>query len=157
MRKDYSPQNNELHKKAKKSSRSKYFSNKVMELIRESYFPETLKIRHGAILVKGGKIIAFGVNSAKNHPMAFEPILRGKSNRDIANVLTLHAEMNCFRSIKNKENINGSIMYVGRLSQDKNERMSCPCESCQYYLQMYGVRKVVYSTGNENEWYEVRI
>lgn len=150
------PSPNRLHLNAKRASRSRRFYEKTMNLIKNSYFSEDLRIRHGAIIIKGGAIIGQGINSMKNHPMAFYPILIGESNREIGNVLTIHAEMQAIKSVKNKKNLKGSIMFVGRLSLDLKERMSCPCESCEFYIKKYGIQKVIYSVGN-NEWMEVKI
>lgn len=147
---------NRLHLFAKKSNRSRKFYDKTIDLIRNSVYSDDLRIRHGAIIIKGGNIIGQGINSMKNHPMAFLPIIMGESNREIGNVLTIHAEMQAIKSVKNKKNLKGSVMFVGRLSLDQKERMSCPCESCEFYIKKYQIQKVVYSIGN-NEWMEVKV
>lgn len=158
------PSPNRLHLGSRKSRKSRKFADKVIQLIKTSNFPDQLTERHAAIIIRGGKIIGFGVNTLKVHPMVLEPVLRGQSNRLVTvnlignpNVLlTLHAEMVAIRSVRNKELLRGSTIFVGRYSKFHGEMLSCPCESCEYYLKKYGIKRAVYST-NSGDWFEANI
>ncbi len=158
------PKPNRLHSSARKSNKSRKYFDKTIDLIKTSYFPVELTERHAAIIIKGGNIIGFGVNSLKAHPMVLEPVLRGKSDRTMAitmygsptSLLTLHAEMVAIRNCRNKESLRGATMFVARYSPFHGEMLSCPCQSCEYYLKKYGIQRVVYST-QTGEWYESTI
>lgn len=99
--------------------------------------------KHGAIVVKDGKIIGRGTNYGYTSP------LRGHHS--------LHAEVdaifNAVRNIKNKKKIIGAELYVVnwyKYTNNKTEILRCskPCNNCKRVIEMYGISKVYYSTGD---------
>lgn len=144
---------NKFHFQSKNIEIPKY-SLMCIDLIEKSSYHPELTAKHSAIIVNSGRIIGQGINVHKTHPMAIKPILWFKSSRMLETSWTIHAEMNAIRSVKNKDLLRGATMYVARLSKRYGLRMSCPCESCQYYIRMYGIKKIVYTTDNGNWMYQ---
>jgi tRNA(Arg) A34 adenosine deaminase TadA len=94
--------------------------------------------KHGAVAVKGGRVVGVGVNSYQNDESLFEILPYN---------LSTHAEQACLRAIGN--NARGATIYVARVSRTGEERMSKPCSACQKALKLAGVRRVVYTIESE--------
>ena len=86
----------------------------------------------GAIICdKKGRVVAWGYNSYKSHPIF-----------GAGNYRTLHAESAALYCAKRLGiDIYGMDMFVFR----KNNRKSKPCKDCQKLLIEYGISKVYYS------------
>jgi deoxycytidylate deaminase len=101
----------------------------------------TARVKHGAVLVRGGSVLAKACNSYRTHPKWGGGPLR-----------TLHAEAAVIRkAISRGIDPKGSVIYVAR----KNAQMSKPCPSCQAIIEEHGIRKVVYTDREGNvvtEW-----
>lgn len=117
----------------------KYFdlAQKISEL--SSYG----RISIGAVIVKGGGVLACGVNKRKTHP------LQKKYNKYRGFILKndyLHAEMCAI--INSRTDLRGAEMYVAR--RDKNGRLSLcrPCEACIKAMKDNGITGVYYTTAN---------
>lgn len=90
---------------------------------------EHKNFKHGAVLVKDGRIISEGSNkytTSKIHGFG-----------------SIHAEECALRSI-NKD-VKGGTMYIARLAS-YGPAMSKPCYRCQLVLKNAGVRRVVYTS-----------
>lgn len=98
----------------------------------------SVREKHGAVAVRGGRVVGVGVNSYQNDHNLFDIL---PFNR------TTHAEQACLRAIG--ENARGAVMYVARVNRDGEEKMSKPCSMCQKALREAGVRKVVYTIESE--------
>lgn len=151
------PSPNRLHHNARPTRKGHNFINKTLKYLSEYNYAADMRFRHYSIIVKAGKILGMGASSFKSHNMPRIPILLGESNRELDCILTLHSEMSAILSVKNKDNLKGSTIFVARMSQLHGERLSCPCESCEYYLRKYGIERVVYSTDKPGVWYEARL
>lgn len=148
---------NQLHQKGRKTNRGRFFMDQIIKIIEKSEYPQKLKRhKHAAIIVKGGKIIGVGINSMKPHPMALPRNIMNTGERTLDEIYTIHAEMAAIRSVKNKENLKGTTIFVGRLSDCWGETLSCPCPICTFYLKKYGIQRAIYST-NDGHWFEARI
>tara|TARA_R100000008_G_C3548651_1_gene149048 strand:+ start:380 stop:826 length:447 start_codon:yes stop_codon:yes gene_type:complete len=101
------------------------------------------KIRHGAVLVKGGSIISTSFN--KDKFSAFGERFRKQG----LGPATHHAELGCVLGIDRSKTV-GSTIYVVRINKKGEYRLSKPCPMCHEILKFCGVKKVVY-TKNENE------
>lgn len=55
-----------------------------------------------------------------------------------------HAEVAALRQIKDSD-ISKVTVYVMRIRRDGHLGMSAPCNACQKYLDLRGVKKVIYS------------
>lgn len=110
---------------------------------RMAFQSEYGKIRHGAVLVKGGSVLNASFN--KSNYNAFADRFR-KSSRGPA---THHAEIGCILGI-DKTMSEGATVYVVRINKQGQFKLSKPCEMCHDILKFCGVKKVVY-TCDENE------
>lgn len=146
---------NKIHFESKLSTKKRFFDD-CLNLLNSSFYHEQLTAKHAAIIVNGNRIIGQGVNVHKTHTMAVRPILWKKSGRILECAWTIHAEMNAIRSVRNKELLIGATIYVARMSDRHGLRLSCPCDSCQYYINFYGIKKIVYTT-DDNVWHEVKL
>lgn len=101
------------------------------------------KIRHGAVLVKGGSVINASFNKPNYSSFAsrFREATRGPA--------THHAEVGCILGI-DKTITEGTTVYVVRINKHGDFKLSKPCEMCHNILKFCGVKKVIY-TCNENE------
>lgn len=91
-----------------------------------------MKFKLGAVIIKRGKLLGFGYNSSKTHP-----IFGSKDNYK-----TLHAEgaaLYCAKKLGN--DVKGATMIVYR----KGGRMSKPCDHCQSIIEKAGIAKVIYT------------
>lgn len=106
----------------------------------ENFYSLTLKIagtsqchyRMGAIIVKGNRILAVGVNVVKTHPIVT------KNYQD--HCVSIHAELNAI--IRAQTDIIQSTLYVAR----DGGKVSKPCTACQELMKLAGIRTMVYST-----------
>lgn len=94
----------------------------------------TGRARHGAIIVKGGSVLSVGINKSRTHDSWINDRPR--------NQCSIHAEISAIRSAGN---VSGATLYVCRVNKLNELRLSAPCTNCQDYIEMSGIRKVVYS------------
>lgn len=68
---------------------------------------------------------------------------------------SLHAERAVVKALGDTSQLNGCTLEVIRLNKSGLIRSSKPCHNCQTFLHKcirdYGLRKVVYSSDNEDE------
>ena len=100
------------------------------------------KIRHGAVLVKGGSVKNVSFNKDKYN--SFGTRFRDK-NRGPA---TMHAELGCILGLS-RSVTSGSDLYVCRINKNGEFRYSKPCSMCHHALKHVGVKRVYYTT-NDN-------
>jgi deoxycytidylate deaminase len=98
------------------------------------------KHHHGAILIKGGKIVNTSCNKSQHCEFA-------ERFRDEPGYGTIHAELGCILGLPRKLTIGTSILVV-RVSQDGNWKLSKPCSMCEKCLKYVGVIRVLYSVDN---------
>ena len=99
--------------------------------------------RHGAVLVRSGAVINFGINSEKYSSIG------AKYRPEEKGVSTYHAEIKAILNIPRSQT-KGAIMYVARASKGKKEeRMSKPCKMCHAVLQERGIRQVYYTVDDK--------
>ena len=98
--------------------------------------------RHGAVLVRGNRVI--NVSANKNSHARFGNRFR-KRNCGHA---THHAELGCILGI-DRAVTRGSTIYVARVGKLGNMKISKPCEMCEEVLRHVGVKKVVYTINDK--------
>jgi len=100
---------------------------------------------HGACLFKGSRVISFGFNKRKTHPIVskFTMAVDGR-NRFVA----IHAELNCILGL-DISLTEGTTMYVWRESSDGTPLISKPCEMCEVLLKQAEIKKVIYTISQE--------
>jgi tRNA(Arg) A34 adenosine deaminase TadA len=89
---------------------------------------------HGAVLERGGVIIAVGINQ--------DEVKSPKHSH-----FSTHAEVAAI--IKAGEAARGATLYVARVKKSK-AAMSKPCPNCQLAIKIAGIRKVFYSIDGDN-------
>jgi len=99
--------------------------------------------RHGAVLVKGGSVI--NASSNKSNFCSFGARFRSPSEGNA----TLHAELGSVLGV-DRSTTQGSDVYVARINNDGDFRMSKPCSMCQNAMRHCGISRVYYTTGKGN-------
>lgn len=97
-----------------------------MEEALENAKQSTMNHRHGAVVVKNGKILSSG------------------HNRIRARWPSIHAEMDALLSLSPKDR-RGATVYVARVSASGGIRNSKPCLMCERCMRKWGVSRVVWS------------
>jgi deoxycytidylate deaminase len=99
--------------------------------------------RHGAVLVRGGAIINFGINSEKYSSVG------AKYRPEEKGVSTYHAEIKAILGI-DRSITKGAVMYVARASKGKKEeRISKPCTMCHAVMKERGISQVFYTIDDQ--------
>lgn len=104
--------------------------------------------RHGAVLIKGGSVINLAANN-DNHT-SFGQRFRSSPGR-----ATHHAETACVLGIERSTTM-GATMYVARVNKSGEWKMSKPCSMCHEVMKFVGIKKVVYTVG-ENKWQSYKL
>lgn len=110
--------------------------NLCLRLTNKSKMPEH---RHAAVLVKGGKVLAVGINKNKAGMLA-DPVYGLKG---------WHSETDCLLSIP-KENIKDAVLYVAGVTKSGKLVNSKPCPCCQKFISKFPLKGVYYSDGKGN-------
>lgn len=110
---------------------------KAIELTKNS---DHILQRHGAVIVRNGRIISYGWNKMKTHPKSLHPFK------------AIHAEMDAIFKAKGKAQ--GGTLYVARLTNVGIPMNSQPCPYCMATMIAAGIRRVFY-TDNDGKWTEL--
>ena len=120
-------------------SRKRYFDLAKRAAMESTYG----KLRHGAVVVKGGSVVSFGFNKS-NHcqfGQRFRHMDKGPA--------TQHAEISAILGLP-RSATQGADVYVVRINNDCDWRMSKPCPMCEQALKFVGVKRVFYTTGDKH-------
>lgn len=98
------------------------------------------RMRHGAIVTKGGRILSSGVNTHRNNPALFD-----NPNEHSAH-FTYHAEIRAIKPLS-EDALRGATIYVARVFRSGMPGLSRPCTPCYMELIAKGIKKVVYTVG----------
>lgn len=103
------------------------------------YFATKSKARntHGAVVVKGGRVLGAGWNKDRNHPLIVSP-------EHIKTDCSYHAEEVAIKDAGN--NLKGAVIYVARVNKQGKDRDSYPCEKCSALIEEAGIKKVIYTS-----------
>lgn len=106
------------------------------------YFATKSKSRntHGAVVVKGGRVLGTGWNRDRNPPNIVDP---DRIKQDCS----YHAEEVAIREAGN--NIKGAVIYVARINKQGKDRDSQPCVKCYSLIKEAGIKKVIYTSEKE--------
>lgn len=98
---------------------------------------------HGAVIVKGGRVVGTGYNRNRNHPMIVSP-------EHIKTNCSIHAEESAIRDAG--YDVKNAVIYVARVSKSGEDRDSKPCPRCSNLISQSGIKRIVYTTqaGREN-------
>ena len=98
------------------------------------------RMKHGSVIVRGGSVIATGVNKDRNHPAIV-------SEEHIKTDCSVHAEID---AIKKAKDTSGATIYVARVNRRGQARDSRPCSRCYAAIKDSGIKKIVYTTSEDN-------
>lgn len=98
----------------------------------------TARNTHGAVVVKGGRVMGTGFNKDRNHPAIVSP-------EHIKTDCSYHAEEVAIREA-GENNLRGAIIYVARVNKSGYDRDSAPCPKCSALIEKAGIKRVVYTT-----------
>lgn len=104
--------------------------------------------RHGAVLVKGGRVIATAPNVYKNDPALFQaeyPHDLQRQKSALREHCSVHAEAKVIRLAGSAAR--GSTIYVARMDRYGYSAMSKPCQDCAAAMSEAGVKAVVFTSG----------
>lgn len=101
---------------------------------------ECYRARHGAIVVKGRRILSSGVNTYRNKPAVFD-----NPNEHSAH-FTYHAEIRAIKPLS-ADALRGATIYVARVFRSGLPGLSRPCTPCYMELLNKGIKKVVFTVG----------
>ena len=104
--------------------------------------------RHGAVLIKGGSVLNLAANS--NNHTSFGQRFRSSPGR-----ATHHAETACVLGL-DRSSTHGATMYVARVNKTGEWKLSKPCSMCHEVMKFVGIKRVVYTTG-DNEWESYKV
>lgn len=92
--------------------------------------------KHGAIVVKSGRVVGTGFNKFKNSPDIIpEELIKVHCSR--------HAEEVAIKEAG--KNSRGAILYVARVNKHGEDRNSRPCSVCSNLITSSGIKKVIYT------------
>lgn len=92
--------------------------------------------RHGAVIVKGGRVVGTGFNKDRNNPHIVSP-------EHIKSDCSYHAEELAIREAG--DNIKGATIYVARVNNQGEDRNSKPCPKCHNLIEGSRIKRVVYT------------
>lgn len=92
---------------------------------------------HGAVIVKGGRVLSTGWNKNRNHPAIVSP-------EHIKTECSYHAEEVAIREA-GEDNVKGAVIYVARVSKNGADRDSKPCPKCAALIRQAGIKRVVFT------------
>ena len=100
------------------------------------------KLRHGAVLVRGGSIINTSFNKDKfcSFGTKFRDPDRGHA--------TIHAELGCVLGLS-RGVTQGTDLFVCRINKHGEFRNSKPCAMCHEIMKHVGIKRVYYTTNHE--------
>ena len=112
------------------------------------------RIKIGCCIVKRTKILTVGVNLLKSHPAQkrFNKY-RGIDTNKIYN--NIHAELDAILKVANKNELEGSDIYLYREDVSGIMKMSKPCPACTHMLREYGIKNIYYT--DKNKYYKERL
>jgi deoxycytidylate deaminase len=92
--------------------------------------------KHGALVVKSGRVMGAGYNKDTNNPMSVSP-------EHIKTHCSRHAEVEAIRDAK--RNVDGAVLYVARVNRQGQDRNSKPCKYCEAVIRETNIKKVIYT------------
>ena len=92
---------------------------------------------HGAVVVKGGRVLGTGWNKNRNNPTIVSP-------EHIKTDCSYHAEEVAIREA-GEDNVRGAIIYVARINKNGEDRDSKPCPKCASLIEQVGIKRVVFT------------
>ena len=96
------------------------------------------KNTHGAVVVKGGRVLGTGWNKNRNRPAIVSP-------EHIKTDCSVHAEQVAIKDA-GESNVRGAIIYVARINRHGNDRDSKPCLRCSELIERVGIKRIIFTS-----------
>lgn len=97
-----------------------------------------MRARHGAVIIKGGRVLSTGINKTKRNKNA------ARNQYE-----SIHAEeaaiINLLRQPDGLKHLAGSTIFITRVLKNGTTANSAPCSSCAKLIQSVGIRKVIHT------------
>lgn len=110
---------------------------KYLNLAKKAAASSSEKKRHGAVVARGGRVLGIGFNKFRNHPSIIEP-------DKIKEHCSIHAEVDALSKVSDPRR---ATIYVARVSNSGDDRLSKPCSYCHRFIVESGIKKIVYTEG----------
>lgn len=94
------------------------------------------KKKHGAVVVKSGRVVGTGFNKNRNNPLFCSP-------EHIKPHASKHAEIAAIKEAGG--NVSGAVLYVARVNNFGQDRNSKPCYLCEAVIKEANIKKVIYT------------
>lgn len=117
--------------------RHKRWINLCLKLTNKSRMPD---YKHVSLLIKNGRVIAYGFNNKFRSGKLADPIFEFKG---------WHSEVDCLLSV-HKETIRGAYLYNAAKTKSGRLANSKPCPCCQEFIRKYELKGVFYHDENGN-------
>lgn len=101
------------------------------------------KYKLGAVIERGGRVLAVGVNSYRTYGRHY----RETDDFPPRSVWTYHAEEAALKAVGMEAN--GATLYVSRVNKRGDVRMAKPCKDCMELIKKAGIKRIVYTIDSE--------
>ncbi len=99
-----------------------------------------MRHKHGAVVVKSGRVVGLGYNKSRNHP---DVVTAGKHREQCGR----HAE---YVAIKEAgTNTRNATLFVARINRQGEDLLSKPCELCQKLIEESEIKHVIFTRSNQ--------
>jgi deoxycytidylate deaminase len=92
---------------------------------------------HGAVIVKGGRVLGTGFNKDRNDPSVVSP-------EHIKEHCSFHAEEVAIKEA-GQDNLRNAVIYVARINRQGLDRDSKPCSRCNALIKRVGIKRVIFT------------
>lgn len=99
-----------------------------------------MRHKHGAVVVKSGRVVGLGYNKARNHP---DVVTEGRHRVECG----YHAEAVAIKEAG--KNARGATIFVARINRQGEDLLSKPCELCQKTIEESGLKSVIFTRSNQ--------
>lgn len=108
-------------------------------------YSDVYKYKHGACIVRKGKILAQGFNQYKSHPLQRQYNLSHKKDLTKDAPHYIHAEMSALAKLRGQD-LGDAEIYVYRVNFEGQPAQSRPCPACMAAIIASGIKKIFYTT-----------
>lgn len=114
---------------------------RLMRMAYKASFLATPKFKIGAIVELGGKVVSFGVNSEKTHPLSPNSENQSPRRQTHAEVKAIINALHCL----SPSDLCKATVYVVRRRSDGSRALSKPCKFCQQFMRSFNIKYAYYT------------
>ena len=100
-------------------------------------------IKIGAVIYKGNRVVSFGFNYLKSHPIFANKFA------------SIHSEISAI--LKAKTDLTGCHIYVFREYKNKKFALALPCKECMKAIIEAGITRIYYTTSDDSYYKEIKL